>query len=264
MRPHWKKYLRDLQSRLAHLPQLLVASDFDGTLAPLVDQPERAALSPESRQVLVNLAARHPRVRMAFLSGRSLADLAQRLGIGLEQAILAGNHGLELRGAGLNWIHPASIAARPHLESLVAQLHQGLDHIAGVEVEDKGVSLTLHYRRMLEASIPKLRAIVDGLVMPVDLRMHEGKMTFEFRPRVEWNKGLAIRRILQRLNLPDEATVFLGDDATDEDVFRELETTAITVYVGSPSNASYARFNADDPADAVRFLNALVCCLDRS
>ena len=261
MRPHWKDCLADLQARLAPLPQLLVASDFDGTLAPLVDQPARAALSSESRQVLVNLAARHPRVRLAFLSGRSLADLARRLGFGLEQAILAGNHGLELRGAGLNWIHPASIAARPHLENLVAQLHQSLDHIAGAEVEDKGASLTLHYRRIIEADIPELRSIVDGLVLPVDLRRHEGKMAFEFRPRVEWNKGSAMRRILQRLNLPDEATVFLGDDATDEDVFCELETTAITVYVGSPSDASHARFNADDPADAVRFLNALTSCL---
>lgn len=261
MRPHWNECLRELRTRLAHLPQLLVASDFDGTLAPLVDRPARAALSPESRQVLVNLAARHPRVRLAFLSGRSLADLEPRLGIGLEQTILAGNHGLELRGAGLNWIHPASIAARPHLESLAAQLHQNLDHIAGVEVEDKGASLTLHYRRMLESSIPMLRTIVEGLVLPVDLRMHEGKMAFEFRPRVEWNKGSAMRRILQRLNLTDEATVFLGDDATDEDVFCELETTAITVYVGSPSDASHARFNADDPADAVRFLNVLTSCL---
>lgn len=258
MRPHWKDCLPYMQSRLGNLRQLLVASDFDGTLSPLVDLPSKAALRPDAQQILEDLAELYPRVRLAFLSGRSIADLAPRLGVGLEHVILAGNHGLELRGPGLEWIHPGSTAARPHLEALVAQLHQSLSHITGAEVEDKGASLTLHYRRVNAAEIPMLRAIAFDLILPDDLRMHEGKMTIEFRPSVEWNKGFAMRRILQLLDLPREATVFLGDDETDENVFRELGATATTIHVGSAAAPSYAQLNAHDPADAVCFLNALV------
>lgn len=108
---------------------------------------------------------------------------------------------------------------------------------------------------MEEADHPSLRAILDALVLPDQLMMHEGKKVFEFRPQVEWNKGFVMRRILRRIDLPNDAVVFLGDDATDEDVFRELGPTAITVHVGSATAPSHARLNARDPADAVLFLD---------
>jgi len=86
---------------------------------------------------------------------------------------------------------------------------------------------------------------------------HHFTAASEFRPQVEWNKGFAMRRIVRRINLSEDAVVFLGDDATDEDVFRELGSTAITVHVGSATAPSHARLNAHDPADAVLFLDAL-------
>ncbi len=116
-----------------------------------------------------------------------------------------------------------AFAARPQIESLIEELAPSMGELAGVELEDKGASLTLHYRRMDPVDFPKLRALVDDLALPEQVRMHEGKMVFEFRPKVEWNKGFAIRRILRRIDLSDDAVIFLGDDATDEDVFRELE-----------------------------------------
>jgi trehalose-phosphatase len=194
---------------------------------------------------------------LAFLSGRSLQDLEPRLGIVPDNVILAGNHGLEVRGARMDWLHPACVAARPQLAGLAAGLQESLGAIAGVELEDKGASLTLHYRRMATTDLPALRKIVDELVMPGQLRMHKGNKVFEFRPRVNWNKGLAIRRIMRRFEIPDEAVVYLGDDLTDEDVFRELESSAITIHVGPGSDHSSARLNADDPTDAVAFLKIL-------
>jgi trehalose-phosphatase len=223
----------------------------------LVDHPGDAVLIPTAPTVLAKLGVMRPQVRLAFLSGRSLADLASRLGPAVDNAILAGNHGLELRGAHLDWIHRSAFTARPHLEGLMERLAPSIGDFAGVELEDKGASFTLHYRRMDEAEFPKLRAIIDPLVLPEQLRMHEGKKVFEFRPQVEWNKGFAMRRILRRIDLPCDAVVFLGDDATDEDVFRELGPTAITVHVGSAAAPSHARLNAHDPADAVLFLDAL-------
>lgn len=264
MRPHWKESLADLQSQISGQSRILIASDFDGTLSPLVDHPGNAVLCPEAPVVLARLAAMRPKVRLAFLSGRSLADLACRLGPASEHAILAGNHGLELRGAHLDWIHRMAFAARPQIESLIEELVPSMGELAGVELEDKGASLTLHYRRMDPVDFPKLRALVDDLALPEQVRMHEGKMVFEFRPKVEWNKGFAIRRILRRIDLSDDAVIFLGDDATDEDVFRELEPTAITLHVGSGLVSSGARLNARDPADAVHFLAAVASFLEES
>lgn len=257
LRPHWTGHLGALRAQITRHSRILVASDFDGTLSPLVDHPGEAVLCPEAPAVLARLAAMHPRVMLAFLSGRSLADLASRLGPAVEHAILAGNHGLELRGAHLDWIHPSAFTARPCLERLIAQLAPGVKDFAGVELEDKGASLTLHYRRMDVALFPRLRTVVATLTLPDQVRMHEGKKVFEFRPQVEWNKGYAMRRILRSIDLSDDAVVFLGDDATDEDVFRELGPTAITVHVGSATASSHARLNAHDPADAIHFLDAL-------
>jgi len=262
VRPHWAERLSALRARITRHSRILIASDFDGTLSPLVEHPGDAVLTPEAPAVLARLAAMHPRVRLAFLSGRSLADLASRLGPAVDHAILVGNHGLELRGAHLDWIHRSAFTVRPHLEGLIERLAPGLEDFAGVELEDKGASLTLHYRRMDTLDFPKLRAIINALALPDQVRMHEGKKVFEFRPQVEWNKGFALRRILRRINLSDDAVVFLGDDATDEDVFRKLGTTAITVHVGSATVPSHARLNAHDPADAVLFLDALASFFD--
>ncbi len=264
MRPHWTEHLSELRAQITRHSRMLVASDFDGTLSPLVDHPGEAVLLPEAPAVLARFAVMQPQVRLAFLSGRSLADLASRLGPAADNAILAGNHGLQLLGAHLDWIHRSAFTARPHLKGLMERLAPSIGELSGVELEDKGASFTLHYRRMDAMDFPKLRAIVAALDLPDQVRMHEGKKVFEFRPQVEWNKGYAMRRILRRIDLPCDAVVFLGDDATDEDVFRELGPNAFTIHVGSATTPSCARLNAHDPADAVLFLDALASIFDNS
>lgn len=258
---HWRDCLAETLAHLLRSHRLLIASDFDGTLSPLVDNPEDARLEPGTSRVIAGLAMLYPRVRLAFLSGRRLSDLAPRLGSVRDEVVLAGNHGLELRGAGLEWTHPGAIAARPQLASLALRLERLAGCFAGVELEDKGASLTLHYRRMAAVDIPVLLGTVDALILPDQLRLHEGNRVFEVRPRVDWNKGLAIRHIMRHLDITDEAVVYLGDDLTDEDVFAELDCRAVTVHVGSPLDRSSARLNADHPADAVGFLDVLASAL---
>lgn len=263
-RPHWREYLPELRERLANFPRILVASDFDGTLSPLVDQRESAVLETGAEAVLAQLATLRPKVKLAFLSGRGLEDLTPRLGLSPDQAVFAGNHGLEIRGARMDWTHPARFVTRADLEVLIATISKGTTHLPGVELEDKGASLSLHYRQMAMENEPELREFVSGLIIPETVRTHEGKMVFEFRPSVEWNKGFAIRHIIQRLGLQDDAVIFLGDDVTDEDVFRELGTTAFTIHVGPSDTPSHARLNADDPADVVEFLESLVNLLKQA
>lgn len=261
IRPHWSECLTDLRARLTGLPMMLVASDFDGTLSTLVDHPAEAVLEPGAVQVLEELAGLNQRLRLAVLSGRRLADLVGRLPFDLTHVLLAGNHGLEILADGVSWLHPASTAARPHLEQLAECLRQRLGHLVGCELEDKGASLSLHYRRLPDADHTALRATVEALQLPRELRRHAGKLVFEFRPRVEWHKGYAIRRIIRQLGLPDSAVIYLGDDLTDEDVFRSLESTATTIHVGFATNRSAARFAARDPADVVEFLKAVATIL---
>jgi len=255
--PHWTTQLAALRQRLRQVPRLLIVSDFDGTLAPLVDHPEHAALHPTVPRVLKKLAALHPRVWLCFLSGRELADLTARIGGGMTGVILGGNHGMELSGAGLDWTHPAGIAARPCLEELAGKLRQAVTDITGTVIEDKGVALTLHYRRVPAAKLTALHAAVEAIPLPAGILRHEGKKVIEFRPQLDWHKGQALRRIMQRLGMPSSTVVYLGDDLTDEDAFRVLKSTGITVHIGPPDAHTLARLHAHDPGDAVKFLKAL-------
>lgn len=262
-RPHWTEYLAELRSYLAHHPQMLIASDFDGTLSPLVDHPADAALHPTALSVLESLAALHPRVRLAFLSGRSLADLAARLPLIQDSIVLGGNHGLELRGAGLDWRHPMSTQVRPHLEMLATRLQQVL-RVTGAQMEDKGASLTVHYRRVATVDLPGLHAAITRIELPEGIRRHDGKDVVEYRPHVEWHKGHALRRIQQHFDIPPAATIFLGDDATDEDAFRELDSRGITLHVGPESAVSLAELRAHHPRDAIQFLQLIATTLSTS
>ena len=236
---------------------MLVASDFDGTLSPIVANPAGAELHSGAPEVLRDLGSLFPRIRLAILSGRALDDLALRLGTAAHNSILAGNHGLEIREQGLDWIHPDVNAGRPYLDAIAVQLRGIVGAIHGLEIEDKGASITLHYRRMDESCFPRLVSLIGSAEVPPEIRIHEGKKVFEFRPKIPWNKGFALREISRHLDVPDNAIVFLGDDLTDEDAFRELREGAITVHVGSPVGISMARFNANDPSDAVQFLREM-------
>ncbi len=255
-RPHWRDEIDAILTKLKCHPQILIASDFDGTLSPIVERPEEAQLAEANRDALDELGRLHPRVRLAFLSGRSLNDLIGRVGTRRE-AVFAGNHGLEISGGGLDWTHPSAAASRPHLDQLLTDFDTRFVGIPGIELEDKGLSVTLHHRRMFPEWIPLLNEVLDSLSLPAELRRHEGKMVFEFRPAVDWNKGLAIRRIAAHLKIPHEAVIFVGDDVTDEDAFRELGPSATTVHVGSASTPSLAALNAESPDDVAGFLMAI-------
>ncbi len=242
-------------------PQILVACDFDGTLSSLTDHPSAAVLHPAATKALQKLAALHPQAHLALISGRSLADLSQRLPLQVPALILSGNHGLEISGTGLDWVHPQAHAARPHLDLLKSYLQGILQSFTGAEIEDKGLSITLHYRRLSAEQRTHLIAQVGSHPIPPGLQRHEGKQILEFRPHVDWHKGRALHRIMTHLGIPHHATVYLGDDTTDEDAFRELGSTGITLRVGPADRPTLARFRTDDPADAAHFLDAIATAL---
>jgi len=212
--PHW----RDAWRKTGKLVLLL---DFDGTLAPIVPRPEDAALPDATAAALRDLRA-IPSLEMAVVSGRAVADARDRVGI--PDIAYAGNHGMEIEAPGLVRIHEEAAASRPRLESAAAELAHQIRGIPGVLVEDKELTLSVHYRRVAPERVEEVRRAVFAVAGGHEgLRVTEGKMILEVRPRVDWHKGKAVEFLLGELRPPAGAPViYLGDDQTDEDAFRVL------------------------------------------
>ena len=187
--------LADVETALKSARRAALFLDFDGTLAPIVDDPGQAVMPEESREHLRALI-RKPRFRVTVISGRSLADVERR--VGLDQLIYAGNHGLEIRGPEVDFVEPDALSLVPRLQALARDLSVPLGHAPGSRVENKGLSLSVHYRKTREADRGKVRRIVAEGVAPVQdlFYVGEGLEVLEIRPRVEWTKGSAVRWIL--------------------------------------------------------------------
>lgn len=203
--------------------RLVLLLDFDGTLAPIVERPELARPLPATARAIGRLQLRKD-LDIAVVSGRGLADA--RALVGLEGIAFAGNHGMEIEGPGVHQIHAEAAAARPQLERVAAALRRQLAPLEGAIVEDKGLTLSIHYRLVPEAGHPDVRAAVtDAVAETPELHVTEGKMVLEIRPRVDWHKGRAVEFLLRHLSPPAGAPVlYFGDDTTDEDAFRALSS----------------------------------------
>lgn len=214
--PEW----RDAWSRTGRLVLLL---DFDGTLAPIVPRPEDAALPPETAAALERLRAVDT-LEMAVVSGRGMADARDRVRI--QGIAYAGNHGMEIEGPGLRRIHQEAAATRPVLASVAGRLESEIGSIEGVLVEDKELTLSIHYRRVARDRVGEVRASVHAAAGEhAALRVTEGKELLEVRPAVDWHKGRAVEFLLDQMAPPHGVPVlYIGDDRTDEDAFRALRS----------------------------------------
>ncbi len=254
MATHWTNAWPEIAERLSAPPRLVVACDFDGTLAPLVTDPDKVQLPSAALEVLRRLQS-VPGVSIAVISGRSLADIVGR--IPLPNVIFAGNHGLEIRGLGLDGERSQASALKPRLHAMAQQLESTLGRVPGIRIENKGLSASVHLRNVSEASreqvLREIRRIgaTDGA-----FRLQHGHLVAELIPDIGWSKGAALKQIIGRMGLPGSATFYAGDDTTDESVFLALPT-AVTVSVG-PDWISAARWMARDPSDVCALLERLV------
>jgi len=236
--------------------RLAVFLDFDGTLSPIVASPGLARLPDATREALARLTQRED-CTVSIVSGRSLVDVRER--VALDGIIYAGNHGLEIDGAGLQFEEPVAVALRTDVGGTVGSLLPLLSRIPGALVEPKGLTATVHYRLVGPEDRDEVERIVRQLV-PEDhpsLVVVSGKMVWEIRPRVSWNKGKAVGWIRRRLGLgSDVATAFyLGDDRTDEDAFEEVGRL-VTAKVG-PAQQTRAGFRIADTDEVASFLHWL-------
>lgn len=257
---HWTNYWSELSAHIERRQRLLIATDFDGTLAPLVATPAQAVLPPETRTLLRRLNA-CPRAKLAIISGRALNDLEIHVGIpGLHYV---GNHGLELSGPGVAMHSPYTSKAHAELDQAVAELVARTACLHGVFIEYKGVSVAVHWRLAPEAHRQILADIVQAVAQERPrLRLNQGKCVWELRPKDGWNKGDALIHVMTRLGLSREDTIFMGDDLTDEDAFQTARG-AITLKVGSDREPTAAHYRVRDTADAQAFLLCLLGLLSK-
>ena len=213
------KQLRDiepLRSLLAHQP-LAVFSDIDGTLAPIVLDPQAARVTDRAREALQDLMALG--VGVGLITGRDLG-MAREMA-GLPAAWYAANHGLTLSIGGVD---ETPEAVRGFLTRAKAVISETADvESAGVFVEDKGPIVAFHYRRA--ASPEEARAAIDAELAAsaaaAAFRVHEGRMVVELRPPLDVDKGTALEELSRRMRAG--AVIALGDDRTDVDMFRRVK-----------------------------------------
>jgi trehalose 6-phosphate phosphatase len=222
---------------------VLLAFDYDGTLAPIVADPARAAMRPSTRCLLADLALRYPCI---VVSGRSQHDARQWLrGIPLLQVI--GNHGVEPWQA-----TPPLMAEVRRWSPLLARRLAGFQ---GVWVEDKAFSVAIHYRQSREKKKARA-AILEAAADLGRVRLIGGKLVVNILPEGAPHKGLALLRERDRLHC--DTALYVGDDVTDEDVFGlDQPGRLLTVRVG-PRRSSPASYFVRSQAAVDELLEALV------
>ncbi len=245
----------EVEARVAAASSLVFFRDFDGTLAPIVLEPELARMAPRTRTVLEQLS-RQEGILVCVVSGRSLADVKSR--VGLSGLVYSGSHGLEIEGESFRFVHPEAGCGRAAIEELNRRVDALPLLIPGVELEPKGLGTTIHFRRAGPTARDQIETIVRSLV-PVehpDLMVTGGLMNYEIRPRLDWNKGSAVRWIHERIKDRAALPFVIGDDRTDEDAFPSL-ADAITIHVGSGDSTS-ARYFLPDQSDLTTLLGWLL------
>lgn len=253
-----------LDARFAGSP-LLVMLDVDGTLAPIAPTPD-AARVPERTRGAVAALTRRPETRVVLVSGRA-ADDARRM-VALDRLWVLGNHGMErVDPAGNRQVNQAVAPYEGAVARAVAALRHETSGLPGVLVEDKHLTLSVHYRLADEAVVPRLRGIVEHAAAVDGLRMTEGKKLFELRPPVRVHKGTAILELAHQLGVDSEhgSLLYAGDDRTDEDAFELLRTdvpASVTVRVaGEPlpgGAATRAEFEVSGTEELLELLEWMV------
>lgn len=243
---------------------ILFLSDYDGTLTPIVSRPEEAILSAAVREKLRALAEK-PTFSTGIISGRLLSEVKALVGI--EGIYYAGNHGLEIEGPGLTCINAVAKAAQAEMKSLAQQFSARLASIEGVIVEDKGLSLSIHYRLVKDSEVEVAAEIFSQItsrwLRGGKIRVTSGKKVWEVRPPIDWNEGKAVATIRKEMKsvfkYEQLLTIYMGDDVTDEDAFRVIHRPeGWSIFIGPEKPSSNAEYYLNSTSEVETFLSRLL------
>lgn len=241
---------------------VMLLLDYDGTLTPIVSHPGLSRFPAASQKLLQKLSQLDD-VKVAVITGRSLKEIKKL--IGLPELIYIGNHGLELQGPKIQFIHPEAKRTRKILQHVRGRLQKALGSFRGVRVEDKNLTLSIHYRQLEEDQEESAKTVLIKVLKPYlkssKVVITEGKKVWEIRPPAAWHKGTAVLWLLARSMVRRSEKVmpvYFGDDQTDEDAFRLLKGKGIMVRVTSaPEEPTEAGYYVRSPREVAEFLTRL-------
>ncbi len=257
--------------------KLILLLDYDGTLTPIVSRPELAVLSDDMRGVLKKTAKKHP---LAIISGRSLEDVKKLVDV--ENIYYAGNHGFEISNnikklvdvenmchiqnhgfeiSDEKIVHPEAEKAKPIINKICRKTQKKLSHIKGSIVENKGDTASVHYRMVSDNDFPVLEKIFNEVISfyvnEGKIRITKGKKVFEIRPNIEWDKGKAVKWVMDVLGKKG-TPVYIGDDQTDEDAFIALKNKGVTTLVSEKTRSTNAEYYLRNVDEVKKFLESLL------
>jgi len=206
-----------------------------------------------------------PNYKLAIISGRALNDIKRKVGL-KNNIVYVGNHGFEISGPKIKFKSPVPLTYRKKLEEIKSKLSKSLSSVKGVLIEDKGFSLSVHYRQADKKDIFKIKTEFFAALVPYEIRddisVRTGKKVLEVRPPLAWDKGkvalwlLARHKFKMRRKKRKVFPIYIGDDTTDEDAFGSLESRGMTIFVGKPHKRTKARFYVKSTEEVADFLRA--------
>ncbi|MEM9670496.1 MAG: trehalose-phosphatase [Pseudomonadota bacterium] len=218
--------------------------DFDGTLAPIQNNPDDVFL-PKGGESILRKVSDGLQSALVIISGRDVRDLTKRVPIDIWRA---GSHGLEICRP--NQAPSERVYAAPG--DLIAKFERAIAGFEGIWLEVKGKVFAVHYRQAPDAGKliePELRNLVSDLD---DYVFQSGKMVFEAKPK-QANKGIALSRIAETPLFKDRKPIMIGDDRTDEDAMRAaVSLGGVAIKVGEGTTVAELRLK--DPADVWNWL----------
>jgi len=245
--------MREIIRKVESSQNILLFLDYDGTLVPLKKDPDLAILPSFIRRILKDLAKK---IFLCIVSGRPVLELKRYVGI--KNIFYIGNHGFEI-SRGKNWVHPEAIKIKPLLHKTLRRIKVKTKDFRGVLIEDKGLTASIHYRLLHPKKRKKLKQVIIEEIALKNrfLRITEGKMVLEIRPKLDWDKGKGVLKLLRGSHsIEDSLLIYIGDDETDEDAFRALGRMGLTIVVSRKRNSN-ARFRFRNVREVWQFLRIL-------
>jgi len=241
---------------------ILLLLDYDGTLTPIVQTPSKAIIHKATKGLLQKLS-RSLYCKIGIISGRKLEDIKNIVGV--DGITYAGNHGLEIQGPKIKFESQVSPRLKLIICNIATDMKKQLSGIKGALIEDKGLTLSIHYRLVDKKYLPSFDNIFSKVINPYIVRdkiqVNAGKKVYEIKPPVKWDKGKVVLWFLARQQFisggKNVLPIYIGDDITDEDAFKALKRKGLTVFVGRPGN-SKADYYLKNTEEVTKFLRSIL------
>ncbi|XP_076884917.1 putative trehalose-phosphate phosphatase D [Bidens hawaiensis] len=251
----------------AKFKQIIIFLDYDGTLSPIVENPDQAYMDPQMRETVKNVAKYFP---TAIVSGRSIAKVYNF--VRLSELYYAGSHGMDIKGPSSRKHQNGkqNVLCQPAkeflqmMEEVYKILMEKTKGIVGANVENNKFCLSVHYRCVEEHSWNDLADRVKLVLKDYPkLKLTQGRMVLEIRPTIKWDKGNAIEFLLESLGYAsskDVLPIYIGDDRTDEDAFKVLRKRGqgFGILVSKTPKETEATYSLQEPFEVMHFLQHLV------